>query len=142
MCSVWVSLIERWKHKNWVIFLNFSFFLIFFVMIISIAPLLSLFRFYVFVKLSYTFAIFFSYFIQFYVPMQILIPPLQKGLAHNCRTGIDIFVRIAMVVTTCKLLQVNKLSLSLSNIKEPLLSGSAFSYFLSLDCCIAYSFLF
>ena len=69
--------------------------------------LLSSFRFYVFVKLSYTFAIFFSYFIQFYVPMQILIPPLQKGLAHNCRTGIDIFVRVAMVVTTCKLVQVN-----------------------------------
>jgi len=59
--------------------------------------------FYVLVKLGYTLAIFFTYFIQFYVPMEILIPPLKKGLAKGCTTGIDIFMRTAMVVVTCAL---------------------------------------
>jgi len=57
--------------------------------------------FYVVVKLSYTLAIFLTYFIQFYVPMEILVPPLQKGLAKGCKTSIDAFMRIAMVTVTC-----------------------------------------
>lgn len=59
--------------------------------------------FYVLVKLGYTSAIFFTYFIQFYVPMEILIPPLKRGLAKGCTTGIDIFMRTAMVTLTCAL---------------------------------------
>jgi len=59
--------------------------------------------FYVCVKLSYTLAIFLTYFIQFYVPTEILIPPLQKGLAKGCKTGIDVFMRLAMVIITCSL---------------------------------------
>jgi len=58
--------------------------------------------FYVIVKASYMMAIFFSYFIQFYVPMQIMVPPLQKG-NEKCRLGIDIFMRTAMVMLTCAL---------------------------------------
>ena len=46
-------------------------------------------------------AIFFTYFIQFYVPMQIMIPPLQKG-NEKCKLGIDVFMRTAMVMLTCK----------------------------------------
>eukprot|EP00794_Sanderia_malayensis_P020155 gene20155-22129_t len=56
--------------------------------------------FYVIVKASYTMAIFFTYFIQFYVPMQIMVPPLQKG-SEKCKLGIDIFMRTAMVTLTC-----------------------------------------
>lgn len=59
--------------------------------------------FYVIVKLSYTLAIFLTYFIQFYVPTEILIPPLQKGLAKGCKTTIDVFMRLAMVIITCSL---------------------------------------
>lgn len=58
--------------------------------------------FYVIVKASYTMAIFFTYFIQFYVPMQIMVPPLQKG-NEKCKLGIDIFMRSAMVTLTCAL---------------------------------------
>lgn len=58
---------------------------------------------YVLVKLSYTLAIFFTYFIQFYVPTEILIPPLQEGLAKGCKTGIDVFMRLALVTITCAL---------------------------------------
>lgn len=46
-------------------------------------------------------AIFFTYFIQFYVPMQIMIPPVQKG-TEKCKLGIDVFMRTAMVTLTCK----------------------------------------
>ena len=46
-------------------------------------------------------AIFFTYFIQFYVPMQIMVPPLQKG-SEKCKLGIDVFMRTAMVMLTCK----------------------------------------
>lgn len=55
------------------------------------------------VKLAYTLAIFLTYFIQFYVPMEILIPPLQKGLAKNCKTAVNVFMRVAMVMLTCKI---------------------------------------
>jgi len=58
---------------------------------------------YVLVKLSYTLAIFFTYFIQFYVPTVILIPPLQEGLAKGCKTGIDVFMRMALVIISCAL---------------------------------------
>ena len=68
-------------------------------------------RFYVLVKLAYTLAIFFTYFIQFYVPMEILLPPLKKGLAKGCTTGIDIFMRTAMVTVTCKLDSVEQYNL-------------------------------
>jgi len=59
--------------------------------------------FYICMKLAYTFAIFLTYFIQFYVPTEILIPPLQMGLAKGCKTGIDVFMRLAMVIITCSL---------------------------------------
>ncbi|XP_065056336.1 proton-coupled amino acid transporter 1-like [Rhopilema esculentum] len=58
--------------------------------------------FYVIVKASYMMAIFFTYFIQFYVPMQIMVPPLQKG-NEKCKLGIDVFMRTAMVTLTCAL---------------------------------------
>ncbi|XP_002154489.2 proton-coupled amino acid transporter 1 isoform X1 [Hydra vulgaris] len=59
--------------------------------------------FYVIVKLSYTLAIFLTYFIQFYVPMEILIPPLQRGAGKNCKLASDAFMRISMVTVTCAL---------------------------------------
>lgn len=55
---------------------------------------------YVFVKLVYTFAIFITYALQFYVPMSIIYPP---GNSENISSFRRRVVRISLVAVTCGL---------------------------------------
>ncbi|CAN9515217.1 unnamed protein product [Ophioblennius macclurei] len=79
------------------------------------------------VKLLYCFGIFITFALQFYVPYEILIPPLVTRLAPRWQTAVDLALRSLLVVFTCALaVLIPELDLVIS------LVGSVSSSFLAL----------
>ena len=64
---------------------------------------LLFFRLYDVVKIGYAFAMFLTYFLQFYVPMQILVPSVRKKCHPKARNTVEYVFRAAMVILTCML---------------------------------------
>ena len=60
------------------------------------------FRFFTAVRLLVTIAMFFSYFIQAYVPLKIVQPWITDYLPKKTHFMADTLVRILLVFTTCK----------------------------------------
>ena len=59
------------------------------------------FRLYDVVKIGYALAMFFTYFLQFYVPMQILVPSIRRRFHPKSRNCAETVFRVAMVILTC-----------------------------------------
>eukprot|EP00112_Aurelia_sp_Birch-Aquarium-sp1_P024378 Seg769.1 transcript_id=Seg769.1/GoldUCD/mRNA.D3Y31 product="Proton-coupled amino acid transporter 1" protein_id=Seg769.1/GoldUCD/D3Y31 len=55
------------------------------------------------VKIGYALAMFFTYFLQFYVPMQIILPGIRRKVPHKARNCVDYLFRTCMVLLTCGL---------------------------------------
>eukprot|EP00794_Sanderia_malayensis_P006943 gene6943-7723_t len=55
------------------------------------------------VKIGYALAMFFTYFLQFYVPMQIMLPSIRKKCHPKMKVPADYLFRTAMVLLTCGL---------------------------------------
>ncbi|XP_054984589.1 proton-coupled amino acid transporter 1 isoform X2 [Sorex araneus] len=55
------------------------------------------------VKLLYSFGIFFTFALQFYVPAQILVPFFVARVSAGCELAVDLLVRTALVCLTCVL---------------------------------------
>ena len=62
----------------------------------------SLYRIYSGVKLLYSTCIFLTYFVQFYVPMLIIQPPILKHVPEEYQAWADYGIRAATVILTCK----------------------------------------
>ncbi|XP_054647821.1 proton-coupled amino acid transporter 1 isoform X1 [Dunckerocampus dactyliophorus] len=79
------------------------------------------------VKLLYCFGIFITFALQFYVPAEILIPPVVAQVSERWETAVDLLLRTTLVVFTCALaILVPELDLVIS------LVGSVSSSFLAL----------
>lgn len=55
------------------------------------------------VKLLYSFGIFITYALQFYVPAEILIPPAVAQVRPRLALLVDLSIRVGLVLLTCKL---------------------------------------
>lgn len=53
-------------------------------------------------KLLYSFGIYITYALQFYVSAEILIPPAQARCSPRWALGVDLIIRVALVGLTCK----------------------------------------
>ncbi|XP_056141097.1 proton-coupled amino acid transporter 1 [Lampris incognitus] len=79
------------------------------------------------VKLLYSFGILITFALQFYVPAEIIIPPLVARVSERWETTVDLLLRTALVIFTCALaVLVPELDLVIS------LVGSVSSSFLAL----------
>uniref|UniRef100_G3PXA8 Solute carrier family 36 member 1 n=1 Tax=Gasterosteus aculeatus TaxID=69293 RepID=G3PXA8_GASAC len=79
------------------------------------------------VKLLYCFGIFITFALQFYVPAEILIPPVMERVSQRWKTPVNLLLRSVMVVFTCALaVLIPELDLVIS------LVGSVSSSFLAL----------
>lgn len=79
------------------------------------------------VKLLYCFGIFITFALQFYVPAEILIPPVVARVSERWERTADLLMRTALVVVTCALaVLIPELDLVIS------LVGSVSSSFLAL----------
>ncbi|KAL6117347.1 slc36a1 [Pungitius sinensis] len=79
------------------------------------------------VKLLYCFGIFITFALQFYVPAEILIPPVMDRVSQRWKTPVNLLLRSFMVVFTCALaVLIPELDLVIS------LVGSVSSSFLAL----------
>ncbi|KAM6924207.1 neutral amino acid uniporter 4 [Xenentodon cancila] len=79
------------------------------------------------VKLLYCFGIFITFALQFYVPAEILIPPVVARLSERWETAVDLLLRTVLVIFTCALaILIPELDLVIS------LVGSVSSSFLAL----------
>ncbi|XP_068428175.1 proton-coupled amino acid transporter 1 isoform X2 [Clinocottus analis] len=79
------------------------------------------------VKLLYCFGIFITFALQFYVPAEILIPPVLSRVSESWQTPVNLLLRTVMVVFTCALaVLIPELDLVIS------LVGSFSSSFLAL----------
>lgn len=63
---------------------------------------LLIYRIYSGVKLLFSTCIFLTYFLQFYVPMLIIQPPILKHVPEEYHNVADYGIRAATVVFTCK----------------------------------------
>ncbi|XP_008939701.1 PREDICTED: proton-coupled amino acid transporter 1-like, partial [Merops nubicus] len=55
------------------------------------------------VKLLFSFGIFFTYAVQFYVPAEIIIPPLVARVSERWGWVVNLLLRVALVSLTCVL---------------------------------------
>lgn len=79
------------------------------------------------VKLLYCFGIFITFALQFYVPAEILIPPVVARVSERWETAVDLLLRSVLVIFTCALaILIPELDLVIS------LVGSISSSFLAL----------
>lgn len=79
------------------------------------------------VKLMYCFGIFITFALQFYVPAEILIPPVVARVAERWERPVDLLMRTGLVIVTCALaVLIPELDLVIS------LVGSVSSSFLAL----------
>lgn len=79
------------------------------------------------VKLLYCFGIFITFALQFYVPAEILIPPVVARVAEHWERPVDLLMRTGLVIITCALaVLIPELDLVIS------LVGSVSSSFLAL----------
>ncbi|KAM7389346.1 hypothetical protein PAMP_023330 [Pampus punctatissimus] len=79
------------------------------------------------VKLLYCFGIFITFALQFYVPAEILIPPVLARVSERWERAVDLLLRTALVIFTCALaILIPELDLVIS------LVGSVSSSFLAL----------
>lgn len=79
------------------------------------------------VKLLYCFGIFITFALQFYVPAEILIPPVVARVSERWETAVDLLLRTILVIFTCALaVLIPELDLVIS------LVGSVSSSFLAL----------
>lgn len=79
------------------------------------------------VKLMYCFGIFITFALQFYVPAEILIPPVVARVAERWERAVDLLMRTGLVIITCALaVLIPELDLVIS------LVGSVSSSFLAL----------
>lgn len=63
---------------------------------------LSVSRMYQSVKLLYSFGIFITFALQFYVPAEILIPPVVARVSERWETAVDLLLRTVLVIFTCE----------------------------------------
>lgn len=61
----------------------------------------SIFRLYDVVKIGYALAMFLTYFLQFYVPMQILVPSFRRRFQLKYRNAMEYVFRAVLVLVTC-----------------------------------------
>lgn len=59
-------------------------------------------RMYQSVKLLYSFGIFITFALQFYVPAEILIPPVVARVSERWETAVDLLLRTVLVIFTCE----------------------------------------
>lgn len=59
-------------------------------------------RMYQTVKLLYCFGIFITFALQFYVPAEILIPPVVARVSDRWQKPVDLLLRAVLVIFTCK----------------------------------------
>lgn len=59
-------------------------------------------RMYQTVKLLYCFGIFITFALQFYVPVEILIPPVIARVSDRWQKPVDLLLRAVLVIFTCK----------------------------------------
>lgn len=68
----------------------------------SLGLLLLVCRLYQAVKLLFSFGIFFTYAVQFYVPAEIVIPPLVARVSERWGWLVNLLLRVALVGVTCE----------------------------------------
>lgn len=59
-------------------------------------------RLYQAVKLLYCFGIFITFALQFYVPAEILIPPVVAHVSDRWKKPLDLLLRTSLVIFTCE----------------------------------------
>lgn len=73
-----------------------------FLFFIFPSPSVIISRTYQAVKLLYCFGIFITFALQFYVPAEILIPPVVARVSQRWETAVDLLLRTALVIFTCE----------------------------------------
>lgn len=68
----------------------------------SHCSLLLICRLYQAVKLLFSFGIFFTYAVQFYVPAEIIIPPLVARVSERWGWLVNLLLRVVLVSITCE----------------------------------------
>lgn len=53
-------------------------------------------------KLLFSIGIFFTYAVQFYVPAEIIIPPLVARVSERWGWAVNLLLRVALVCVTCE----------------------------------------